>query len=378
MKNIQDVKDVLEKYNNQRTISQKDIGVLNSTFFLNGKEAIGALKSMTIADFYCIQRHVSYLISRIGYERSTFLLGLLNELYSCACLLQIKKDEYIHKGLILYMVGVLYYYLNEKEFAMRLITLSIIDDIIHKDAKWARTSHAFRFLAINFYDEIAAEHIITSLEKRIDKLGVKKDIYFPENVLNYDDHLEVIPGDTNNLFKINRTLYKVLYEDFINSTKSDDKNFMKNALEDLTKHLFSSVIGLQLISKNVKTASSELDVVYRIIKYVNPLYEMFGHYLIIECKNTKDNVDVKVIRDFVGKLQSLNVTGGIIVSRKGITKAKNKDKLNAELELSKAYHRHGITIVVLDNSDLKSICKGNNLISILIKNYEKTRFDIKY
>ncbi len=105
---------------------------------------------------------------------------------------------------------------------------------------------------------------------------------------------------------------------------------------------------------------------------------MFGHYLIIECKNTKKNVDVKVIRDFVGKLQSLNVMGGIIVSRKGITKAKNKDKLNAEFEISKAYHRHGITIVVLDKNDLNSIRKGNNLISILTKNYEKTRFDMKY
>ncbi len=333
---------------------------------------------MTADDFFFIQAHISQLISKIGYPRCTFLLGLVNELYSRGCSLQIEHNTPIHKGLILYIEGVLYYYLNEKEFAARFITLSLIDDIIHHDAEWARSSDAFRFIATNFYDEVAAEHIILSLDKRIEKLKRKGPIYFPEEVLNYDDHIDVIPGDSNNLFKINRAMYEVLYKKFNGSIRNKNNHLKKTSLEDLTNHLFSSVIGLQLISKDLLTASSELDVVYRIIKYLNPLYEMFGHYLIIECKNIKGNVDVRVIRDFVGKLQSLSVTGGIIVSRNGITKAKNEDKLNAELEISKAYHRHGITIVVLDKNDLNSIRKGKNLISILTKNYEKTRFDIKY
>lgn len=377
MKDIQEVKGVLEKYS-QKTVNEKDIGDISYSFFLQGKNAIDALEDMNIDDFYFIQACVAEIISKIGYPRCTFFLGFLNEFYSRACLLQIKDNVTMHKGLILYIVGVLYYYLNEQDLATRFITLSIIDDIVHHDATWARRSDAFRFLATNFYDEVSAEHIIVSLDKRIRERQRSGEIYFPEEILNYGDHIEVIPGDRNNLFHINRVQYELLYKEFMRSVRTKNNHLKKKTLENLTKHLFSSVIGLQLISKDILTASSELDVVYRIIKYKNPLYEMFGHYLIIECKNTKENVDVRVIRDFVGKLQSLSVTGGIIVSRKGITKAKNRDKLNAEFEVSKAYHRHGITIVVLDQNDLKSIGKGNNLISILTKNYEKTRFDMKY
>lgn len=377
LKDIQEVKEVLEKYS-KKPINENDIGDISYNFFLQGKNAIDALKDMNIDDFYYIQDFIAEIISKIGYSRCTFFLGFLNELYSKACLLQIKSNETMHKGLILYIVGVLCYYSNKQDMATRFITLSIIDDIVHHDASWARRSDAYRFLATNFYEEISAEHIIVSLDKRIEERQQSGDIYFPEEILNYDDHIEVIPGDSTNLFQINRVQYEILYKEFMRSIRTKSNQLKKKSLEDLTKHLFSSVMGLQLISKDLLTASSELDVVYRIIKYKNPLYEMFGHYLIIECKNTKKNVDVKVIRDFVGKLQSLNVMGGIIVSRKGITKAKNKDKLNAEFEISKAYHRHGITIVVLDKNDLNSIRKGNNLISILTKNYEKTRFDMKY
>lgn len=373
------IKSYLQTYVNKDEIKQEDIEGIEFNFFLIGGTVYETLESIdSYEEYFEIEDLMDKLIGKIKSKNCLFLRGIIHKMYLILCELQHVEIKPLPKGQILHTEGLMYYYLGKIDLGIRFITLAFIEDIVHKDLDWAFTSYAFRFLATHVYDEPTARKIGLELNRRIDFLKSNGlTIFFPEAVLNVHDHVDVIPGEANILFTLNLIYYRELFNSYEEAIEGDDTYLKGVSLENLIRFLFSSVVGLNLMGKKVKTDSSEIDVVFRILDSNNPLYGMFGQYLIIECKNTQDPVDVVVIRDFVGKLQSLDVHGGIIVSREGITQDDN-ERLYAELEISKAYHRHGITLIIMDNNDLIAIKEGNNLITILLKNYEKTRFDKKY
>ncbi len=403
----------LKDFINKSAITYNDIAEIELNFFLDGETVHNTISYIDdYGELNEIQQLMNKLIVKIGIRKSLFLKGTIQKLYLKICELQHANEKALHKGLILYMEGLIYYYLENNQLGIKFITLALIEDVIHRNINWARRSSAFRFLATNIYDEETADRIIQEINKRLIEEVVSENTYwvdqsyafrifanqvndeeipviieeinkqlkelkkplYPEDVLNIDEHMDIIPGEINNLFNLNLILFKNLFQN-LTSVDDEDKDKKGKMLEIISKNLFSSLIGLQLLKDRFKTKSSELDLVYRILDHDNPFHEMFGQYLIIECKNWKDPVGAPVIRSFVGNLQSVNVTGGILIAKKGISGQNHKKKLHAELEIAKAYHRHGITIIVLTENDLKEIADGANLIKILLKNYEMTRFD---
>lgn len=311
------------------------------------------------------------------------LQGILRKLYATRCKKQKTLGKRLHKALELHNEGILLLATGKKNTGVRMVTLALIEDMLHPDPEkpnWELESHAFRFLATKVYNEAITKGIWYELKSRIDELSIiKKDqeIWYPDEVLDLKDHLAVLPGIANELVCINDEYYKELLDELSNN---DDTG---KHLETLVKHLFSSITGSQLIDTRVLTKSSELDLVFRILDSYHPLYEMFGQYLVVECKNWDKPVGSAVIRSFVGNLQSLSVRGGILITRHGITgdasceDEKMYDKSYARLEIVKAYHRHGITVTILDMSDLQSVKEGCNIVRILLANYEKIRFDMR-
>jgi len=145
------------------------------------------------------------------------------------------------------------------------------------------------------------------------------------------------------------------------------------ALEKIAKYLFCCIEGCQFMENRKITDSSELDLVYRILDPKHPLYNIFGQYLIIECKDWDVKVNSATVRSFLINLISINARGGIIFTVNGITGSALKD---AQLEIKKAYHRHGIAILIFDINDMDKILNNQNLLISLYKKYENVLFDV--
>lgn len=349
-------------------------GTMENEIFYNGEDIHDTILSIdNEPDLKKIDESLRDFLWNINFGDYLFLQPIIHTINDVLYKLQIQIGEPIYKGFWFFEEGLFLNLKGERDQEIRCMTLSLIEDILHNDLRVeaAIESDAFRHLATYVYNENVAKGIFSIIEGRINQL--KGDIYYPEDVLYVDDQIDIIPGEADTLFNLNTIHYRTLFEEF---EKTEDKSKGK-LLENLIKVLFSSVSGLQFMRQNLRTKSSELDLLYRILASNNPFHEMFGQYLVVECKAWEKSVGVKEIRSFVGNLQSVNAQGGLLISKKGITGQENeKDILYSKLEITKAYHRHGITIALLTEEDLNQINKGENLITLLLKRYEKTRFDL--
>ncbi|MFA0833760.1 MAG: restriction endonuclease [Methanobacterium formicicum] len=365
-------KDLTDNYDNASYLQ-----LMERLIFSNGDDLHSTLLSITDEyEFDLVWSQINQFLNLVNFKDFFFMQSIIHTLTEARYGLQVKLNKPLPKGLWLHVEGLFFYLKGNKEEEVRYITLALIEDIIHMDlgVRDAIRSDAFRHLATHVYGEQIAINIVIEIEKRIKHLEKEiGDIYYPEDVLNLDEQIDIIPGEAHKLFNLNSIHYHELFETFIN-TEDDKKG---KTLENLIKVAFSSVIGLQFMKQNLYTKSPELDLIYRVLKSDNPFYEMFGQYLIIECKAWDNAVGVKEIRSLVGNLQSLNVKGGILIAKKGISGQNQNQKLYSELEITKAYHRHGITIAILNEDDLLNIDKGSNLIAMLLKSYENTRFDLR-
>ncbi|MCL4552513.1 MAG: restriction endonuclease, partial [Candidatus Marsarchaeota archaeon] len=77
----------------------------------------------------------------------------------------------------------------------------------------------------------------------------------------------------------------------------------KQSLEGLAKLLFQGIPFLSFKYSNLRTASAEIDLVflYRGFKETT-VFDELGRYFLVECKNWKDPVGAKHVRDFIGKM----------------------------------------------------------------------------
>ena len=144
-------------------------------------------------------------------------------------------------------------------------------------------------------------------------------------------------------------------------------------LERLADYLLSLIPGFRTY-RRLRTPSTDYDILCSVDGMSLDFRAEMGRYLICECKNWKKPADFTAISKFYSVLESAKCKGGIIFSKKGIS-GQGETKY-AERELLKAFHRSGITVLVIDYSDIKKVSKGENLLAMLRSKYEKNRFDI--
>ncbi|GGL25838.1 hypothetical protein GCM10009037_06820 [Halarchaeum grantii] len=145
-----------------------------------------------------------------------------------------------------------------------------------------------------------------------------------------------------------------------------------NSLERLSHSIFDGFPFIQIRGQNVRTSSAEIDL---ILEYQPPsggtLFDDFGRYILVECKNWQRSVGADTVRDFKGKADSAKVDLGIIVASNGISGESGKDAVD---ELNQYYQRDDLTIIVIDESDLETIIRGNSLYEIIDEKIFNRRF----
>ena len=114
--------------------------------------------------------------------------------------------------------------------------------------------------------------------------------------------------------------YKESFNRFVKSfeSKESSNKQKKEALEYLAYYIFDLLPDFKVIGMDVVTEAEEIDLVITINSPLFDIFEILGSIFIIECRNLKDKVDAKQIRDFGVKILDKNLKGGIIISREGI------------------------------------------------------------
>jgi hypothetical protein len=155
------------------------------------------------------------------------------------------------------------------------------------------------------------------------------------------------------------------------ATTNDEK---KISFENLARLLFESIPFLACRASDLRTSSSEIDLVIEYCGWTKPtLFDEFGRFCLVECKNWKEAVGASQVRDFIGKLAKARVKLGILFARNGITGENNvRDALN---EIRSAFSRDGIYILVIAEEDLINIQNGTNFYKILDEKMFQLRFD---
>jgi hypothetical protein len=152
-------------------------------------------------------------------------------------------------------------------------------------------------------------------------------------------------------------------------------NDKKNSLERLAVEVFEIHSFLRCKFKNLRTASSEIDLVCEYLGNISSNFlDEYGRYFLVECKNWAKPAGAKEIRDFLGKLRKTRTRLGIFFSKSGITgAAKGTDALR---ELHSAYDQDGTSIIILANSDLRSVTKLSDVLDLIDGKLDALRFDL--
>lgn len=149
---------------------------------------------------------------------------------------------------------------------------------------------------------------------------------------------------------------------------------MGKALEDLAALLFEGMPFLTVKYRNLQTSTSEIDLVVQNNGWNRrTIFDEFGRYSLVECKNWSAKIGAKHIRDFVGKLNKTQTKLGFFFARNGITGTRNGT--DALREIHASFDSEGIYVIVLSEEDFIAIQNGSSFYDILDNRIDGLRFD---
>lgn len=157
--------------------------------------------------------------------------------------------------------------------------------------------------------------------------------------------------------------------------EAQDSQEKGRSLENLANLLLNGVRGLTVKYKNLRTRTSEIDLVVEYQPQIArlPMIEDVGRYFLVECKNWSKPAGASVVRDFIGKLEACRVNFGILFSRNGLTgEASGGDAVGA---IRKHYDQFGRIVLVIALDDVRDLDR-ESFGQLLDKKIDFFRFDV--
>ena len=146
------------------------------------------------------------------------------------------------------------------------------------------------------------------------------------------------------------------------------------ALELLSEYLMSCMPGCRP-RRRQRSHSTDYDIICTMDGFELDFRSEFGRYFVCECKDWEAPADFTTMAKFCRVLDSIKARFGILFSRSGISGAGRAQF--AEREQLKVCQDRGVVIVVLSLSDLQAVAGGANLITLLRRQYETVRLDLR-
>lgn len=143
-------------------------------------------------------------------------------------------------------------------------------------------------------------------------------------------------------------------------------------LEELGELLFDSITVLEIQSTRFRSTASEIDIIAEYdIDASGTVFDEYGRYIIIECKNWSDSVGADEIRNLKGKMDTANVSLGILIAPEGVSGESGKDAVD---QINQIYQQSQQVIIVLDRSDIESLFSGTSLYDLIDDKIFNRRF----
>jgi DNA-binding transcriptional MerR regulator len=237
--------------------------------------------------------------------------------------------------------------LDEKAFSLseikrlfRDLAYDMDDDLAEIGLEILNKGRKLRFIEINNLNDTSLEELKEINEKHLEKAL--------ENFQN-DALKEKEEVFTNDSFKV--------YLGLVKNAKSNAAK--KDTLEHLSRYLLNGVKGFRVIDKNCKGPSEEIDLLVA-NESIDPPLRSIGNPIAIECRHRKIPATSKDIRDFEGKLSAMCLSGGILITLKGVT-GNRYDAVGVIRDARKK----GTSIIVIALDDLEKILEGKTPDDVL-------------
>jgi len=317
-----------------------------------------------------------YFQGKLYFEALTVAQSFLDSYHN----LQEKHQERIHKGTPLQYLGLAFFSIGQLEQARKFHFLAFIEDVLRCFESEKSKG------ALEQPQEVVVTPATIALETRfrVTKTQLKKlqeftwgiatsaIPFYPEQILSQwliesDKKLEIIERSTEERrYRTNlHYLRRLKKEAFADTTGK--------ALELFAFYVFSCVDGFEPILRK-QTSAFHFDVLVRNLIKDHRLIEGLGEYIGIECKNLSEKVSAKELDHFIHKLRLHNMKCGVIFTTKGISGTRYRSSIYGTAIIEKTFQRDGIVIFDITKEDIENLSNGRNLLSLLLKKYEDTRF----
>ena len=155
--------------------------------------------------------------------------------------------------------------------------------------------------------------------------------YYPKQVI-----------ERNNCIEFSKNEFKLIL-DKIDKGNNYEKGI---CLEEVADYFINCISGLKITKKRAKTENEEIDLLCCNMSEEQKLWEL-GAVILIECKNWKDKVDTKVIRNLSYIMEKKGISTLCLFTKNGITQG-------AEIEVIKQAARNKY-ILTFDLEDLRKL-----------------------
>jgi len=293
----------------------------------------------------------------------------LDALYRLQCEEQQILGRRYHKGFALHNIGAACLSLDRSSMARRYVSLAHIEDVLTHGVDVKGMAHAVLSGILG-----VPPGELDELSKHAARFRTPTPNPYPEDVLlAFQEQRKQSRESEARLFRPNLVFARELFKQ-LDSTKSNAEKGL--TLERLVAHLLTSIIGLELAEFRQSAKDHETDLLIRNAIQGDPLFDVFGPYLGVECKNWGRPVGVREVNHFIANLRFAYLKAGIMVARSGISGGTADERRNAQLAVLKAFHQDNVIVCIITRADLEAVIEGRvTMPGLLLSEYERIRFD---
>jgi hypothetical protein len=352
-------------------IHEAIIGLSNNT---GRKKIIDPFENPDSDLWSCVWNFL-YFQTKLYSEALTVSQTFLDLYYA----LQEEEKKRIHKGTPLQYLGLSYFSLNNIEQSRKFHILAFIEDVIRhfESQKPKSKTPPLAMVSTPATITLRTRFRMTDLDLKglqdfVWKTAYNSVPFYPEQVFvdwirNNEKSAKIIArSEEERLYHVNLQYLRQL-----ETIAFKDKTGV--GLERLAFYLFSCVDGFEPIYRKT-TKSFHFDVLVRNLINDHVLLETLGEYIGVECKKIGETVTAEDLDHFIHKLRLHNMRSGVIFTTEGISGAKYKRTVYGESIIEKTFQRDGVVIFDITKADVESLSQGCNLLALLLRKYENTRF----
>ena len=299
-------------------------------------------------------------------------IKIMQALYESMLDYQIANKCWTHKAMPLVFIRDFYMSLSNPVLAKRFMMLALCDDSIRDFQENGRLNKdgGGTYFRLSYYHGMSDQEI-DRYAKEIYEIYKKyrEQCIYPEWILQeIDNNWMTEYPSPEEVYIYTPNKYYVRHLITLLPSDKDGK-----VMERIADYILSVIPGFRIYRRK-KSETTDYDVICSREGSDLDFRSELGRYIVCECKSWSLPADFTSVAKFSSVLDSVKSNTGLLFSKKGVS-GKGKTKF-AERALLKLFQKNNITIIVIDEKDLKDIANGENLIVMIRNKYEKIKFDL--